>query len=75
MNYRKWTDSDKEFIKNNAEKMNDTELASRLSEITSSKISIAMIRTQRRKAGLTKPRGRQSKKNISLSSLTNSINN
>lgn len=75
MNYRKWTNDDKEFIKNNAETMRDEELASRLSELTCSSISVAMIRNQRRKLEIKKSRGRQSKKNSSLSSLLTNNNN
>lgn len=61
MNYKKWTDSDREFIKNNADKIDDIELASRLSEITSTQISVSMIRNQRKKLEIKKPRGRKSK--------------
>lgn len=69
MNYRKWNNEDIEFIKNNADKMDDIELASRLSELTSTQISVSMIRNQRRKIGVKKPRGRKSKNIQSLSSI------
>ena len=70
MNYKKWTNQDKEFIRDNFNNMSDDELALRLSQITSSSISVAMVRTQRRKLGIKKNRGRLSKKsNITISSI------
>jgi len=70
MNYKKWTNQDKEFIRDNFNNMSDDELALRLSQITSSSISVAMVRTQRRKLGIKKNRGRLSKKSdITISSV------
>jgi hypothetical protein len=70
MTYKKWTNEDKEFIKNNSNHMGDDELALKLSQLTSYSISVAMIRTQRRKLGIKKNRGRLSKKsNISIGSV------
>jgi hypothetical protein len=43
------------------------ELAAKLSQMTGENISTAMIRRQRRKFGVVKPRGRK-KKNISVQS-------
>jgi hypothetical protein len=61
MTYKKWTNTDKEFIKNNCFNMSDDELALRLSQLNNSEISVAMVRTQRRKLGIQKKRGRFSK--------------
>lgn len=62
MSYRKWTSEDKEFIKNNVSNMSDDELALRLSQLNNANISVAMVRTQRRRLGIKKNRGRLSKK-------------
>jgi hypothetical protein len=70
MTYKKWTNQDKEFIKDNFNSMSDDELALRLSQLTNSAISVSMIRTQRRKLGIKKNRGRLSKKSdITISSV------
>lgn len=61
MTYRKWTNEDKEFIKDNVSNMSDDELALRLSQLTNSTISVPMIRTQRRRMGIKKKQGRQAK--------------
>ena len=59
--YKKWTDSEIEFIKNNHVSTPDEELAVKLSQITNHNITTAMIRRQRRKLKLQKPRGRPNK--------------
>jgi hypothetical protein len=61
MTYRKWTNQDKEFIRDNVATMSDDELALRLSQITNTTVSVAMIRTQRRRLGIKKRQGRQAK--------------
>lgn len=61
MTYKKWTSTELDFIKDNAGLMTDDELAVKLTQMTSSNISVPMIRTQRRKLGVKKPRGRQAK--------------
>lgn len=61
MTYRKWTNEDKEFIKDNVSHMSDDELALRLSQLTNSTVSVPMIRTQRRRMGIKKKQGRQAK--------------
>lgn len=63
-NYKKWSDAEKRFIKDNISSYSDGELAIKLSQMTSENISTAMIRRQRRKLGVVKPRGRR-KKNVS----------
>jgi hypothetical protein len=60
-NYKKWTNNEIEFIKENHSILCDETLAARLSEITNAVISISMIRRQRRKLALKKPRGRPAK--------------
>lgn len=71
-NYKKWSDAEKNFIKDNVVLLSDNEIATKLSGMTGETISIAMIRRQRRKLAIVKPRGRKpSVKNI----VTNSDNN
>jgi ribosomal protein S24E len=64
-NYKKWSDAEKSFIKDNISTYSDNELAAKLSQMTGENISTAMIRRQRRKFGVVKPRGRK-KKNIDI---------
>lgn len=63
--YKKWTQSELEFINNNKE-MLDKDLAAKLSEMTGHQVTTPMIRRQRRKFGFKKGRGRP-RKNPSLS--------
>lgn len=59
--YKKWNDSEIDYIKNNHSVVCDEDLAIKLSEVTGQNVSTAMIRRQRRKLKLSKPRGRPSK--------------
>lgn len=59
--YKKWTDTEITFIKDNHETMPDEILAVKLSNITGQTISTAMVRRQRRKLTLVKKRGRPAK--------------
>lgn len=59
--YKKWTDSEVDYIRNNHGTVSDEELAVKLSQMTSQNITTAMIRRQRRKLKLSKPRGRPRK--------------
>lgn len=59
--YKKWTDSEIDFIKSNHETMPDELLASKLSQITNVSVTTAMVRRQRRKLQLKKSRGRPRK--------------
>jgi hypothetical protein len=68
-NYKKWTNSELEFVRTNHVSMNDLELSSKLSEMTGQNISTAMIRRQRRKLSIKKQRGRP-KKNVNVPILT-----
>ena len=56
--YKKWADSDLDFIKNNYDKMTDKEMSETLAKISGQSISISMIRRQRRKLQLGRKRGR-----------------
>lgn len=58
--YRRWRDEDVEFIKDNYIKMTDNSIAVTLSRITGDNISTDMIRRQRRKYRLSRPKGRPS---------------
>lgn len=60
-NYKKWNNTEIEFIKNNHQTICDEILANKLSQMTNENISTAMIRRQRRKLSLKKNRGRPSK--------------
>lgn len=60
-NYKKWTDAEVGFIRDNISQMSDTELANKLSSMTGENITYGMIRRQRRKLGVSKPRGRRKK--------------
>lgn len=62
-NYKKWADSELEYIRNNHTLLSDENLAVSLSKITGENISTAMVRRQRRKLTLDKKRGRP-RKNI-----------
>lgn len=59
--HRKWKEEDVEFIRNNYTAMSDGVIAITLSKITGSNISAAMVRQQRRRLKLEKPKGRPSK--------------
>jgi len=58
--YKKWTKEEMEFIANNSTTMKDEEIAAYLNKIDGSRsISVGMIRRQRRKLAIVKPRGRR----------------
>lgn len=60
-NYKKWSDSELDFIQNNHNLLCDEALAGKLTQMTGQTISTAMVRRQRRKLSLKKNRGRPSK--------------
>lgn len=68
--YKKWTDAELQFIRDNLSVLVDAELANKLSSMTGETISQAMVRRQRRKLGVNKLRGRP-KKNVVISQSTN----
>ncbi len=73
--YKKWNSSEIDFIKNNHGTMPDEILAVKLSQMTGQTISTAMVRRQRRKLSLKKPRGRPSKVSKASNCLTdNGVN-
>jgi len=59
--YKRWQDSELEFIKQNKDVMSDLELAAKLSQMSSTNVTTSMIRRQRRKLGIVKPKGRRKK--------------
>lgn len=59
--YKKWTVEEIDFIKNNYNVVSDMELAVKLSEMLNQQITTSMIRRQRRKLEIIKPRGRPKK--------------
>ena len=64
--YKKWQNSELEFIKQNKDSMSDVELAGKLTQMSNSNVTTSMIRRQRRKLGIVKPKGRR-KQFISIS--------
>lgn len=70
-NYKKWTETELNFVRDNHASMNDLELSSKLSQITGQNISTAMIRRQRRKLNIKKQRGRP-KKNVAAVAVAHS---
>jgi hypothetical protein len=59
--YKKWTQAETSFIKDNHNVLCDEILAVKLSQMTSQSITTAMVRRQRRKLALKKNRGRPKK--------------
>jgi hypothetical protein len=58
--YKKWTKEELEFIANNSVGMKDEEIASYLNKIDGTReITVGMVRRQRRKLSISKPRGRR----------------
>lgn len=63
--YKKWSDAEVGFVRDNIGILSDGELANKLSGMTGETITTGMVRRQRRKLGIVKPRGRR-KKNASV---------
>lgn len=58
--YKKWTKEEMDFIANNSKNMKDEEIATYLNKIDGSRqITVGMVRRQRRKLAIAKPRGRR----------------
>lgn len=55
---RIWSNSEKQYIKDNAHTMKDTDLMQKLCELTGRSISLQALRKQRRKLGIIKCQGR-----------------
>lgn len=66
--YKKWSNSEIDFIRDNHSILNDDALAAKLGQMTGENITTAMIRRQRRKLALKKSRGRppKNKANVSI---------
>jgi hypothetical protein len=64
--YKRWNDAELQYIKDNLALFSDGELATKLSEMTGETVTYGMIRRQRRKLGVSKPRGRRKKSQGSL---------
>jgi uncharacterized membrane protein YidH (DUF202 family) len=60
-NYKKWTQDELDFIRDNQSTMNDDILAAKLCGISGQNITRSMIRRQRRKLNIKKQRGRPRK--------------
>lgn len=60
-NYKKWTNTEVDYINNNYKVLNDESLAAKLTQMTGQSITTAMVRRQRRKLAIKKPRGRPTK--------------
>lgn len=74
--YKKWTDAETQFIKDNLSINSDSELSAKLSQMTGENITIGMIRRQRRKLGVAKKRGRRKKNNTVENIVSNdNLNN
>jgi len=59
--YKKWSDAEIGFVRDNINILSDEELANKLSSMTGENITYGMVRRQRRKLGIVKPRGRRKK--------------
>lgn len=58
--YKKWTKEEIEFVANNSAAMKDEEIAAYLNKIDGTRaITVGMVRRQRRKLSISKPRGRR----------------
>jgi hypothetical protein len=62
MKYKKWSQSEKEYIRTESENKSDREIAIILSEQTGSVVTRDMVRQQRRNIGTVKLNGRPKKK-------------
>ena len=69
--YKKWTDAELQYIRSNLTIFSDQELAAKLCEMTGENITYGMVRRQRRKLGVNKPRGRRKKNVISVNTENN----
>lgn len=64
--YKKWSEPELQYIKDNLTSFSDLELANKLSEMTGETVTYGMVRRQRRKIGVVKPRGRRKKSTSSI---------
>jgi transposase len=54
----KWTDEERQFIKDNAAFMKDKELTEKISEMSDRKVTLDAVRKVRQKLGIKKKQGR-----------------
>ena len=59
--YKKWSDGELGFVRDNIGLLSDQELANKLKDMTGENITTGMVRRQRRKLGIVKARGRRKK--------------
>lgn len=71
-NYKKWTQNELEFIQNNIKDFSDQEMAGKLQEICGHPVTTAMVRRQRRKLNIEKPKGRRPKNKVVQQSIPSS---
>jgi hypothetical protein len=71
--YKKWLQTELEFIRSNQELYNDEQLSAKLSQMTGQNITTAMVRRQRRKLEIKKKRGRPSKNKIVTSEVQDNV--
>ena len=55
---KKWSINEENYIRDNAGRLTDTEIASKLTKITGRKITMTAVRKKRQKLGLKKAQGR-----------------
>jgi site-specific DNA-adenine methylase len=60
-NYHKWTHQELDYLANNYKNLTDTEMAKTMSNMLGVDITTAMIRRQRKKLSIAKPKGRRKK--------------
>ena len=53
-----WSDTERNYIRDNAATMKDKEIAAKLTEMTGRNVTIQAVRKQRQKMGITKAHGR-----------------
>ena len=68
--YKRWNDNELQYIKDNIAGFSDDELAKKVSEMTGETVTYGMIRRQRRKLGVSKPRGRRKKNSSGEATLS-----
>lgn len=62
--YKKWLQTELDFIRSNQELYNDEQLSAKLSQMTGQNVTTAMVRRQRRKLSIKKKRGRPLKNKV-----------
>lgn len=62
--YKKWLQTELDFIRSNQELYNDEQLSVKLSQMTGQNVTTAMVRRQRRKLSIKKKRGRPLKNKV-----------